>query len=409
MPKLTKRTVETLAARDSDYFVFDDELPGFGVRVLPSGRKTFLVQYRAGGRTRRVKIGVFGTVTADEARKAARGYLGDVAHGANPAEAVYQDRKSPTLSYICDRFIDDHVAHRCKPTTQRDYQACIDLYIKPALGTRKIGDVIRADIAQLHHDMRHKPSQANRALAVLSKLFNLVEVWGLRPDGSNPCRHVHKYPEEKRERYLSADEVSCLAATLDAVEAEGSETAAAVNAFRLLLLTGCRLREIQTLKWDYVSPPYLLLPDSKTGARKIPIDDAVGDVLDRIERVPDNPYVIVGKLPGQHLTDLQHPWRRIRKRAGLEGVRIHDLRHTYASHAISNGLPIEMVGKLLGHTQMQTTMRYAHLVDEPVRAAASRVASGLSGLMKRSGPSDDPPTTDASSGNIVQFPKVRAS
>jgi len=377
MAKLTKGSVEALQPADKDYIVFDDALHGFGVRVLPSGRKTFLAQYRAQGRTRRVKLGVFGTVTADAARRDARRVLGDVAGGANPAEQISFERKAPTVAGVCERFLKEHVAQHCKASTQREYRRSVDLFIKPAFGPRKVGEITRADVAQLHHDMRDMPYQANRTLGVLSKLFNLAEVWGLRPDGSNPCRHVQKYKEAKRERFLSPDELARLGQVLDAVAREEPDSAPAVNAIRLLILTGCRLKEIQTLKWEHVDPPYLRLPDSKTGARKVPINDAVQQVLATIERQPDNPYVIAGRVPGQHLTDLQRPWRRIRARAGLDDVRIHDLRHTYASNALASGLPIEMVGKLLGHTQIQTTMRYAHLADDPIREAASRVANGL--------------------------------
>ena len=209
-------------------------------------------------------------------------------------------------------------------------------------------------------------------------MFNLAEVWGLRPDGSNPCRHVPKYREQKRERYLTSAELQRLGRTLSAVEVEGSETPYIVAAFRLLILTGCRLSEIQTLKWEYITPRGIELPDSKTGARRIPLPDVARDVLAALPRVSGNPYVIVGKVEGRYATDFQHPWRRIRNRAGLPDVRIHDLRHTYASNAVSSGMPIQMVGRLLGHTQLQTTMRYAHLADDPVNRAAEENAARLS-------------------------------
>lgn len=385
MAKLTKRVIDGLTPQPKDYFVWDDELKNFGLRVLPSGQKTFLVQYRSGGRTRRVKVGRYGAVTAEQARREAHRVLGEVASGENPAEAISEYRRASNLSAVCERFMAVHVAERCKPSTQGEYRRCIDLFIKPKLGAYKITDITRADIAELHHELRDKPYQANRVLGVLSKLFNLAEVWGLRPDGSNPCRHVAKYRETKRERFLSPDEIQRLAQVLEECERDGSESHHACAAFRLLMLTGCRLGEIQTLKWDYIDGVYIRLPDSKTGARKIPIDQTIRDALARIERLPDNPYVIAGKVEGQHLTDLQHPWRRIRARAGLKDVRIHDLRHTYASNALMSGLPIEMVGKLLGHTQIQTTMRYAHIADDPVRHAAAQVASGIGNLMSAPG------------------------
>jgi integrase len=162
------------------------------------------------------------------------------------------------------------------------------------------------------------------------------------------------------------------------LEVAGRESAFVIAAFRLLILTGCRLGEIQTLQWSHVAFRYLELPDSKTGARRIPLPPAARSVLDALPRVENNPFVIVGNVPGQAITDLQHPWRRIRAEAELPDVRIHDLRHTYASNAVANGMPLQMVGKLLGHTQLQTTMRYAHLADDPVLAAAEKNSSMLS-------------------------------
>lgn len=208
-------------------------------------------------------------------------------------------------------------------------------------------------------------------------MFNLAEIWGLRPDGSNPCRHVPKYREVKRQRHLSHAELQRLGEMLSEVEHDGSESRFIVAAFRLLILTGCRLGEIQTLKWEYITADGMELPDTKTGARRIPLPAAARAVLSALPRVPNTPYVIAGKIEGKHATDLQHAWRRIRDRAGLADVRIHDLRHTYASNAVSAGMPIQMVGRLLGHTQIQTTMRYAHLADDPVRLAAEENAKRL--------------------------------
>ena len=366
MPKLTKRSVEKLPVQTQDYITFDSEVNGFGVRVLPSGKRSYMVQYRSGGRTRRIAIGQHGAITVEQARRKAKELLGAVASGQNPAEVIALQRGAPTVASVGERFLREHVATRCKPSTAREYRRALELFIYPAMGNHKIIDVARADIAKLHHGLRHVPYQANRTLGVLSKLFTLCEVWNLRPDGSNPCRHVSKFREEKRERYLSAAELRRLGETLAQMEASGLETAFVVAAFRLLILTGCRLGEIQTLRWSYVVGRYLELPDTKTGARRIPLPPAAQDVLAALPRLDGNPFVIAGAIDGQHVTDLQKPWRRIRAAAGLEDVRIHDLRHTYASNAVANGMPIQMVGKLLGHTQIQTTMRYAHLADDPV-------------------------------------------
>jgi integrase len=253
------------------------------------------------------------------------------------------------------------------------------LFINPKLGTRKACDIERKDIAEFHHNLRDIPYQANRTLGVLSKMCNLAEVWGLRPDHSNPCRHVKKYPEQKRERFLSPEEYIALGKTLDAIDTDGSESKSAITALRLLMLTGCRLGEIMTLRWEYVDlkAREFRLPDSKTGAKVVHFGETAVDVLQSIERTPGNPWVITGRKDGARLTDLQHPWRRIRARAGLPNLRIHDLRHSYASGALALGEGLPMIGKLLGHTQVQTTARYAHLASDPVKTAASKVSDTI--------------------------------
>jgi integrase len=381
MPKLTKRAIDALKPEAKDFFVWDSQIAGFGVRVMPSGAKTYQAQYRKGGRTRRVSLGRHGKITVDEARRLAKDVMGQVAMGENPAEEIALERRAPTVASLCDRFFKEHAEERCKPTTQKEYRRALDLFIKPEIGSFKVTDVERKDIAALHHKSRHTPYQANRTLQVLSKMFNMAEIWGLRPDGSNPCRHVPKYREAKRERYLSQHELQKLGEVLFAVEQDGSESVHVVAAFRLLILTGCRLKEIQTLQWGFITDAGMELTDTKTGARRIPLPAAARAVLSALPRTPGNPYVIEGKLDGSHITDLQHPWRRIRARAGLDDVRIHDLRHTYASNAVSSGMPIQMVGRLLGHTQIQTTMRYAHLADDPVKRAAEENANRLSAFV----------------------------
>ncbi|MDA9207821.1 site-specific integrase [Octadecabacter sp.] len=377
MQKLTKRLIESLVAKPADYFVWDRDVNGFAVGVLPSGNKTFQVQYRQGGRTRRKSLGRFGTVSLDLARSHAREILGRVAIGGNPVELISQERASPTVAGLCDRFLEEYATQRLKPQTVRDYELAMARTIKPELGSFRLVDVHRKDIVELHYRLRKTPYQANRILALLSKMFNQAEVWELRPDGSNPCRHVQKYPEKSRNRYLSRPELERLGGVLADCLADGSESPFFVAAFRLLILTGCRLGEIQTLRWAYVSENHLELPDSKTGARRIPLPLQAKTVLADLPRTHGHPFVIEGKLPDQHATDLQAPWRRIRSRAGLNDVRIHDLRHTYASNAVCSGIPLQMVGRILGHSVLQTTLRYAHLADEPVQQAAAENAALL--------------------------------
>ncbi len=220
--------------------------------------------------------------------------------------------------------------------------------------------------------------QANRTLGVLSKMFNMAEVWGLRTDGSNPCLHIKRLKEEKRERFLSAEEFRRLGAVLDEILETGSESRSAVVAIRLLMLTGCRLSEIQKLRWEHVDldAGELNLPDTKTGRRAVPLAPSAVRLLAGLPR-DDNPWVIVGRKAGSYLTDLQHPWRRIREQAELPNVRIHDLRHSFASRALALGEGLPMIGKLLGHTQVQTTARYAHLARDTVKASAARIGDSI--------------------------------
>jgi integrase len=382
MAKITKRTVDGLSSRTTDFFLWDDELPGFGVRVMPSGIKSYVVQYRVGGRTRRIAFSRVGTMTPEEARKYARELLVAVDKGGDPVAESEALRRSPTIAALCKRFLTEHVAYRCKPSTVREYTRSVDLFINPALGSVKVGEVKRLDVAKLHHEMRDIPYQANRTLGVLSKLFNLAEVWGLRTEGTNPCRHVKKYPERRRERHLSPEEISQLGKVLSEAERTGSESQSVLDAIRLLILTGCRLGEIQTLKWEDVHEEYLALADSKTGAKRIVLGKEASHLLRQIRRLPENPYVIVGSIPGQHWVDLQRPWRRIRAKAGLPNLRIHDLRHTFASIAASGGESLMIIGRLLGHTQVQTTERYAHLAPNPLRKSADRIADEISWALR---------------------------
>ena len=385
--KITKRMVDQIKADGADKFYWDVDLPGFGVRVRGSGRKYYVVQYRADGRVRRITLGRHGAVSTETARRRAMAAISEAKGGGDPAAARDERRKAVTMKQLGKRFLEEYVPNHCKPSTAYEYGRSVKFFIDPRIGRRKVRDIKRSDIAELHHELRETPYQANRTLGVLSKIFNQAEVWGLRPDGSNPCLHVKRYKEEKRERFLNADEFSRLGQVLDEILHDGSETRSAVVAFRLLMLTGCRLSEIQKLRWEHVDldAGELHLPDTKTGGRAVPLAPSAVRLLESLPRDEDNPWVIAGKKPGSHLTDLQHPWRRVRARADLEDVRIHDLRHSFASRALALGEGLPMIGKLLGHTQVQTTARYAHLARDTVKASAARIGDSIDGDLDASG------------------------
>ena len=377
--KITKRAVDCIESDGSDRFYWDRELPGFGLRVRASGRKYFVAQFRANGRLRRMTLGPVTAMTPEIARKRAMALLAEAKAGGDPAAHRDADRKAATVKVLGERFLDEYVPDHCKPSTAYEYRRSVELFIEPSIGGRRVTEIQRSYIAELHHAMRKTPYQANRTLGVLSKMFNMAEVWGLRPDSSNPCLHVKRFKEEKRERFLSAEEFQRLGKVLDEILGDGSETCSAVAAIRLLMLTGCRLSEIQKLRWDYVDliAGELRLPDTKTGGRAVPLAPSAVRLLASLPRDEDNPWVIAGKSPDSHLTDLQHPWRRIRARAELPDVRIHDLRHSFASRALALGEGLPMIGKLLGHTQVQTTARYAHLAQDTVKASAARIGDSI--------------------------------
>lgn len=380
MARISKRVVMAAQPAEKDYFVWDDAVPAFAIRVWPSGRKVYVLHYRTGGRMRRYTIGQHGPWTADAAREEAIKTLARVHHGENPADERQEERKVPTVKQFGKMFMERHVEVHLKPTTQAEYRRSVDLFIVPKLGARRMTDITRADVAAFHHEFRHIPYQANRTLGVLSKMFSLADLWEIRADGINPCRGVRRYKEEKRERFLTQEEYLRLGRALD----EAKDEPEATNALQLLALTGCRLSEIQKLKWEHVFLPEreLRLPDSKSGAKIVQLGQAAVEVLDAIPRIEGNPYVITGRKEGGYLTDVQKPWRRIRAAAGLEGLRIHDLRHSFASDALELGEDLTMIGRMLGHSDIKTTARYAHLKKTPVKTATDKVSGRIASALQ---------------------------
>jgi integrase len=261
------------------------------------------------------------------------------------------------------------------------------LHVLPVLQHRLLRDVTRNDIVRLHSSLTDKRYQANRVVALLSKFFNWCESQGHRPDGTNPCRHVERFGEAKRERFLSSEELTRLGEALRAAETERTASPWVIGAIRLLALTGARLSEILTLKWEFVDfeRATIRLPDSKTGAKTVYLNAPALTVLAELPRFDGNPFVIVGERKGARLVNIQKPWRRIRKAARLDDVRLHDLRHSFASVAAAGGMSLPIIGALLGHSQPQTTHRYAHLAAHPLRAASETIAGQIAGALAFSG------------------------
>lgn len=379
--KLTVRSVEAIKPGSADVIVWDSELAGFGCKVTPKSKRSYFLYYRTKeGQQRRPTIGVHGPIRPEAARETARRWLAEVAQGRDPSQTRTLDRAAPTVRELCGRYMAEHAETRKKESSIRNDRRLIDTHVLPAIGTKKVASVTRADVAALHHALRATPYEANRMLAMASKMFSLAERWGLRPDNSNPAKNIDRYREEKRERYLTSAEVARLWQVLNSDAAAAKASPSAIAAIKLLMLTGRRLNEVLGLKWAWVDldAKLLRLPDTKNGALLVSLGDAAVAVLADLKASGrDDTYVIAGQRKGAPLVNLQKPWRALRALAGLDDVRIHDLRHTFASIGAGMGMSLHMLGRLLGHTQAATTSRYAHLAQDPVRTAADAIGAEL--------------------------------
>jgi integrase len=408
--KLTKRSIDALSARNRPFIAFDAELAGFGVRVMQSGVKSWIVEYRphGGGRSvakRRVTLGKIGQLTPEHARKAAAEMLAEVRLGRDPAADKAGQRAAPTVNELIDAFVVEHVETKLKERTAEAHAIALDR-LRGKHGSLKAGALTRAHLAALHSKMHDRPFAANRSLSVWGKLFSWAGARGLVPQGRNPARGIERYRENGRERYLTGEELGALSDALRQAETIGlpwrveEATPAAkhlakkekrrtvldpfgVAAIRLLILTGARLREILDSKWSDVDPErgILFLSDSKTGRKPVYLSAAAQAVLAAVPRVEGNPYVIAGANNGAPRADLKKPWRAVTRVARLEGVRLHDLRHSFASFGAGASLGLPIIGKLLGHSQAATTHRYAHLDADPMRRAVETIGATIDAAM----------------------------
>ena len=386
---LSKRTVDGLSGGGKDVIFWDPELTGFGVRVYPNGTKVYLMQSRGPGGSKRVTLGRHGVISADQARRRAAVVVARIKAGEEPAPtpAMHPDA-GPTVAELAERYLREHVAVRCKPNTAKGYRNAIGRHLLPVLGKVPVATLGREHVAEVHYRLRKTPAAANEALTALSRMLNRGEAWGLVPAGGNPCRFVSRYRTRRPERFLTEEEFRRLGGALDALQIEGRLPAHAAAALRLLMLTGCRAGEITALEWEdvHLEAAELRLRDSKTGPRVVPLSPAAVRVLEGLPRAAGNQWVIAGRKPGTRLSRVTHYWYRVRERAGIEDVRIHDLRHSFASRALALGESLSMIGKLLGHSKIHTTARYAHLARDSVKESAARVAASIGAELRAEAP-----------------------
>jgi integrase len=343
-------------------------VPGLALRTNQRGSAWYLYYRTRTGRQRRPKLGNLEIMTRTEARELAREMLVAVARGEDPAAVHRRSRR--TVAQMMERFEREHRPH-IKDRTWTDYARIIDLHILPTLGRLNLSDVTRDDVSALHLKMRDTPYQANRMVAVLHKAFEMATDWGWID--ANPVR-VRRYKEHQRRRYPQPDEASRLLAALQDVRADQPYFAALVA---LLIFTGCRLNEIMHARWDWVTGDGLHLPDSKGGAKIVPLNSYAREVLRELPRQTGNPYIICGRRRGRPMQCPTGLWSDLIRRAGITNLRIHDLRRYYASVALGRNLALETVGQLLGHRQAQTTKRYAFLMTDAASAASQIVGEAI--------------------------------
>lgn len=386
--KITEKLVSSLVAGQT---VWDEGVKGFGIRKQ-SKAAVFVFKYRQGGRQRFKTIGQHGSPwTTEGARQAAKRFLLALIDGRD----ITADGDNAALSFaqFAERYLTQHAAGRKRPRTLVEDRRNLDRYIFPALGDLPLNQVTKRNVAAFHVAQQARPIMGNRCLALISHIFVIAEKWDLRPVGSNPCRGLDRYPERQRERWLDSEELQRLGTALTECEQpKNLKGAKAVNwravaCIRLLILTGARLGEILGLQWSWINweRGFARLPESKTGPKTIPLPPPALALLAAIRACRHDQaagkHVLPGERPNAHYRAIQKPWQRIRKLAGLSDLRIHDLRHCYASVAVAGGESLYMVGAILGHRTTATTERYAHLAHDAIAMAAGRTAGRLAELL----------------------------
>ncbi|PCJ29629.1 MAG: hypothetical protein COA94_01120 [Rickettsiales bacterium] len=382
--KITKKLLDDLPSSNKRYYIWDSELPNFGVAVQKTGYKSYFLDYTTQDqKRRRIKIAIVGEITPDEARKKAYKHVLLISQGSDPLDGKQLKNDEPTFKDVAEEYIEKHAIPFKKATSIAGDREMLRKHILPFFEKISIKEVKRADIKEFHYQLREKKYTANRCVQLLSKMMNLCEEWGYRPDGSNPCKGLKKYKEDAKERFLTLEEIKRLQLALDRFH-ESNQSPYFPPLIRLLLLTGARLSEILKCKWEYINfeRKVIELPDSKTGKKEIILCDRSMTILNNIKHIPNNPYIIVSsKKEGTHFNNPRKSWAKLLRIAGLEGLRLHDLRHTHASIALMQNIPLEVIGKRLGHKTIQTTMRYAHLADSHLRKATDIVSNALGQAM----------------------------
>ncbi|NWE28064.1 tyrosine-type recombinase/integrase [Pseudomonas gingeri] len=379
--KLTKSAVDAAQPQAEAVELRDTLVPGFLCKITPAGRKVFMLQYRTNaGERRKPALGLYGELTVEQARSLAQEWLAQVRRGGDPAAEKAEARQAPTVADLCKKFMEDYSKKRNKLSTQAGYQAVINRNIIPLLGRKKVQDVKRPDIAGLMEKLSYKQTEANKVFSVLRKMFNMAEVWGYRPDGTNPCRHVPMFPAGKSTHLISDEEMGNLFRQLDKIESEGLENYVIPLGIRLQFEFAGRRSEIIALEWNWVDLQNrrVVWPDSKTGGMSKPMSEEAYRLLSTAPRQEGSRYVLPSPShAGKHLTTGEYygGWSRALKAAGATHVGTHGIRHRSATDIANSGIPVKVGMALTAHKTVVMFMRYVHTEDKPVRDAAELVAN----------------------------------
>ena len=380
--KLTNKNVDQLLADTKSYIEWDSEVKGFGVRVNLNLKKTFILKFRVGqGRSAQVRkpvIGTFGVMKVEEARKVARKWLLEASEGKDPKEV---DKTNVMLKDFFEVYLEHYANLKKKPSSIEEDKRLMRLHISPSFGKVCIKDITRAMITKHHQSMHATPHGANRMLALLSKMMNLAEKWEYRSLNSNPCKHIDRYKENQRDVYLTMEQIEKVGLVFK--ELEKHHSVYMIAALKMLLFTGRRTGEILTLRWEYLDfeNSKMHLPDTKTGAKTFHLSSTIKQLLLSLPNTKEG-FVFKSIVPGKHITVVRHVWKKICTITGIENVRVHDFRHTYASFALNKGYSLPIISKMLGHKDLKTTQRYAHLYDNPVNQAVDKIDQQLESLIK---------------------------
>ena len=372
--RLTDTAVARLRPREREYTVWDSRMPGLGVRVRPSGGKSWVLLRAAADGSRRTTLGPVSAMGVEEARRECH------ARRASPEPEPAPRRTVPLFRDFVEGEWREVQFERCKPSTRKGYRSLLDARLLPAFGPKPLDRIAQADVRRWFDAFsRTAPGNANHALALLRQIMNFAGAHG--HVGANPARGIKPNPRPALTRFLSREEVERLHAALDREAAKGNRFRQQADIVRLLLLTGCRRGEIVELRRSEVHGDMLVLVDTKTGPRKIPLGTEARRILARQPRA-ESPYVFPSpRDPSRPRGRVLPLWERVRREVGIEDVRLHDLRHTHASHAVMNGVPVPVVSRMLGHSNTRMTLRYAHLGDRDIEAAAERVGREIAALM----------------------------